>query len=126
MRRIVAVLAVLAVCAAVEAPLLGADAVFTDGYDEWYFGAIHMTASEVDTLDPSFTPSYVWIGADSCDVRLQLYPASADTALQPWSNVFTIDDGEGIVLPFRVDYIKVTEENGDAGRVRFIFGGHSD
>jgi len=123
MRRLVIVLAVVTLAVA---PALAADPIFHDGYDEWMVGAIHMSASEVDTLDPAFTPSYVWVDTDSCDVRIQMYPASADTTLQPWSHVFPLDDGEGIVLPFRVDYIQVTEENGDAGRVRYIFAGHSD
>lgn len=122
MRKLLAVLLLILVPAATS---VGADAVFGDGYDRWYIGSVHLAASGLDTLNPSFTPSEFYIDADSLDIHIQLKTAGSDTTYAPVANVYPLDDGEGIRLPFRVDYV-VIRSTGDAGRVRYVFAGHSD
>lgn len=124
MRQLTTIALILAILVCPVAIAISADAVFDEGYDYWYHGFQHLGAAATVTLDPDFTPSFVWIDADSLDVHLQC-TAAGDSTFAPVANVMVVNDGEGMVLPFRLDTLKVTS-TGDAGTIRWVMAGHSD
>ncbi len=124
MRQRTIMLLVISILVCPVSLALSADDIFDEGYDMWYFGHQHLNAAANVTLDPGFTPSFFWIDADSLDIHIQCTTAG-DSTFARTANVMVINDGEGIQLPLRVDYVKVTSQ-GDAGHIRWVFAGHTE
>ena len=102
-----------------------AHCMFDEGFDYWLSDDAHITQAADLTINPGFTPAGFWVSVDSLDVKIRMYPASADTTFASPTDWFPLDDGEGMTFPLQVDYITIKVIGTDLGRVRYAFWGHS-
>ena len=113
------------VCMAFAFPAQAVDVMYDEGFDYWLSDDAHITQAADLTINPGFTPAGFWVSVDSLDVKIRMYPASADTTFASPTDWFPLDDGEGMVFPLQVDYITIKVIGTDLGRVRYAFWGHS-